>query len=46
MGKVSKDRAQINVTYRKAEKPAIIQMYKEDGRWRVGLTETFTSSKR
>ena len=46
MGKVSKDRAQINVTYKKAERPAIIQMYKEDGRWRVGLTETFTSSKR
>ena len=46
MGKVSKDRAQINVTYRKAEKPAIIQMYKEEGRWRVGLAETFSSSKR
>jgi hypothetical protein len=43
---VSKDRAQINVTYRKAEKPAIIQMYKEEGRWRVGLAETFSSSKR
>jgi hypothetical protein len=46
MGKVSKDRAQINVTYKKAERPAIIQMYKEAGRWRVGLTETFASSKR
>jgi hypothetical protein len=46
MGKVSKDRAQINVTHRKAEKPAIIQMFKEEGRWRVGLAETFSSSKR
>ena len=45
MGMVSKDRAQINVTYRKAERPTIIQMFKEEGRWRVGLTETFTPSK-
>jgi hypothetical protein len=45
MGKVSQDRAQISVTYRKAERPAMIQMFREEGRWRVGLTETFTSSR-
>lgn len=46
MGKIGKDRAQINVTYKKAERPAVIQMYKEDDGWKVGLIETFSSSKR
>lgn len=46
MGKVGKGRAQINIMYRKAERPAVIQMYKEDGVWKVGLIETFKSAKR
>ncbi|HQO63258.1 MAG TPA: hypothetical protein PK528_06565, partial [Syntrophorhabdus sp.] len=46
IGKVGKERAQINIIYRKAERPAVIQMYKEDNVWRVGLTETFRSPKR
>lgn len=46
MGKVGRDRAQINVIYKKAERPAVIQMFKEEGAWRVGLTETFKSAKR
>jgi hypothetical protein len=46
MGKVGKDRAQINIIYRKAERPAVIQMYKEEGVWKVGLIETFKSAKR
>lgn len=46
MGKIGKDKAYINVTYRKSERPAVIQMFKEDGYWRVGLTETFSSSRR
>ncbi len=46
MGKVSKDKAEINIIYKKATRPAIIQMYKEDDIWRVGLAETFKSAKR
>jgi len=46
MGRIDKERAQINIMYKKSEKPAIIQMYKENGVWRVGLTETFKSAKR
>ena len=46
MGNISKEKAQINIMYKKSEKPAIIQMYKENGMWRVGLTETFKSAKR
>jgi hypothetical protein len=45
MGKVGKDKAEINIIYKKATRPAIIQMYKEDDIWRVGLTETFKSAK-
>jgi len=46
MGKVGKERAQINIIYKKAERPAVIQMFKEEGNWRVGLAETFKSAKR
>lgn len=46
MGKIGKDRAQINIIYKKAERPAVIQMFKEEGNWRVGLAETFKSAKR
>jgi len=45
MGKVGKERAQINIIYKKAERPAVIQMFKEEGNWRVGLAETFKSAK-
>lgn len=46
MGKIDKDRAQIIIKYRKAERPAIIQMIQESGEWKVGLIETFATSKR
>jgi hypothetical protein len=46
MGKIGKGRAQINIIYKKAERPAVIQMFKEEGSWRVGLVETFKSAKR
>lgn len=46
MGKVGKDTAEINIIYKKAARPAIIQMHKEDDIWRVGLTETFKSARR
>jgi hypothetical protein len=46
MGEVGKERAQINIMHKKSERPAVIQMYKEDGAWKVGLSETFKSAKR
>jgi hypothetical protein len=41
MGKIKKNEAEILIQYRKAEKPAIIQMNKENGTWKTGLEETF-----
>jgi hypothetical protein len=46
MGKIEKARAQIMIRYKKAERPAVLQMFKEDGKWRVGLIETFAARKR
>jgi hypothetical protein len=46
MGEIRKDKAYINVRHKKAEKPAIIQMFKEDSYWRVGLIETFKDVQR
>ena len=46
IGKFDKDRGEVIIRYRKAEKPAIIQMFKEEGVWKVGLTETFWTRKK
>jgi len=45
LGMIETDRAQIYVKYKKAERPAVIQMYKEEGYWKVGLIETFKATK-
>ena len=45
VGKFQKDRGEIVIKYRKSEGPAILQMYKEKGSWKVGLVETFWSRK-
>ena len=45
MGALKKDRAEIILTYKKSEKPAELKMFKEKGRWKVGLVETFWSRK-
>jgi hypothetical protein len=41
MGEVKKDRAEVRITRQGSENPAILQMYREDGIWKVGLAETF-----
>ena len=46
MGKIEKNRAEVMVRYRKGEGPVLLQMVNEDGRWKVGLVETFRSSTR
>lgn len=45
MGMLKKDRAEINLLYRKSERPAILKMFKEKGLWKMGLVETFWSRK-
>lgn len=45
IGIIKRDKAEIIVTYKRSERPAVIKMYKEDGTWKVGLTETFWSRK-
>ena len=42
---VKKDYAEINILYVKSDKPAMLQLFKEDGMWKVGLQETFRLRK-
>jgi hypothetical protein len=46
IGKIEKDKAEITIRYRKSEGPATLKMFKEEGKWVVGLEETFRSSRR
>ena len=41
MGEVAGDEATVYITYKKAEKPAVILLFKEDGAWKTGLVESF-----
>ncbi|MCX5806444.1 MAG: hypothetical protein NT010_10320 [Proteobacteria bacterium] len=45
-GKFEKDKGEIIIKYRKAENPAVLMMFKEDGKWKVGLVETFWTRKK
>jgi hypothetical protein len=45
VGSFRDDRAEITITYRKAQKPSTLYMVREEGTWRVGLTESFWSRK-
>ena len=45
LGKFQKDRGEIVIKYRKSERPAVLQMYKEQGLWKTGLVETFWTRK-
>ena len=44
MPKIEKNRAEIEIRKRKSAGPAMLQMFKEEGKWVVGLRETFRSS--
>ncbi len=46
MGKIEGNEAEVVIHYKKAEKPALVQMKKEGGKWKVGLMETFSFSRR
>jgi regulatory protein YycI of two-component signal transduction system YycFG len=41
MGPVNKDKAKIIILHKKSEHPAILQMFKENGVWKFGFSETF-----
>jgi len=45
MGKIEKGRAEILIQYQKGEGPVHLLMMTESGKWKVGLMETFRSSK-
>jgi len=46
MGKIEKGRAEILIQYQKGEGPVHLLMVTENGKWKVGLMETFRPSKR
>ena len=41
MGEVGKEAAEIRITHRRSEQPAVLRMVLEEGVWKVGLVETF-----
>lgn len=41
MGEVGEDSAEIRITYKRSERPAVLRMIREGGIWKVGLIETF-----
>lgn len=41
LGKFKDDKVEINILYKKSENPAILQLFKENNEWKVGLSETF-----
>ncbi len=46
MGSIGRNEAELLLWYKRSELPARIQMFKENGEWKVGLIETFKYSKR
>lgn len=45
MGPVKGGKSEVIIMHRKSERPAVLKMFKEDGMWKVGLTETFWTRK-
>jgi hypothetical protein len=45
MASIKTDVAEIRILYKKAQNPAVLLMVKEDGTWKVGLTESFWARK-
>jgi hypothetical protein len=46
MGKVARGKAVIVIKYKRSDRPAELQVLKENGAWKVGLDETFRPSRR
>jgi hypothetical protein len=45
MGQIHGGKAEIDILFRKSERPAKLKMFREGGQWRVGLVETFWGRK-
>lgn len=45
IGFIKGERAELNIQYKKSNKPAVFKIYKEEGTWKVGLEETFAGRK-
>jgi len=45
MDYMEKGESRIRMIYRKTERPVLLLMYKEDGKWKIGLEETFGPRK-
>jgi len=43
MGVVEPDRAEVRITRRGSDRPAVLRMFREGGEWKAGLVETFWS---
>ncbi len=41
MGPIKKDNADVIISYKKSENPAVLKMFREEGSWKLGLVETF-----
>ncbi len=41
MGKIQKNQAEVIIRYKKSEGPTMLKMFKEQGKWVVGLRETW-----
>lgn len=46
IGKIEQNYAEVILHYRKSERPAVLQVFKENGVWKLGLVETFWASIR
>ena len=46
IGKIKKDKAELIIHYKDSERPAKIKLFEEDGKWKLGLVETFWTRKR
>jgi hypothetical protein len=45
MGEITTNDAKVLIQYRRGEGPVHLKMIREDGKWKVGLMETFRPSK-
>ncbi|MCL1925706.1 MAG: hypothetical protein FWF95_01040 [Syntrophorhabdaceae bacterium] len=41
IGAMEKDKAEVLITHRGADRPAVLRMYRETNEWKAGLVETF-----
>jgi hypothetical protein len=45
LGQIKKDTAEIIIRYKKSDRDATLKMFREEGVWKVGLDETFSTRR-